>query len=138
NPTGALVPAAARREVLRTARQTGTTVVVDESFVDLGFGAGERASAELDAGVVTIGSLSKPVWGGLRIGWLRASTDLVHRLAALRTSIDMGSPVLEQVVAASLVEQLDDIAARRVAELVPQRDALVAALAQHLPEWRVT
>src|SRR5206468_8947624 len=132
------VPEADRREVLNVARHTGTTVVVDESFVDLGFGVGERPTAAVDPAVITVGSLSKPVWGGLRIGWLRASTDLVHRLAALRTSIDMGSPVLEQVVAASLVEQLDDIAARRVAELVPQRDALVAALAQHLPEWRVT
>ncbi|MFN2559921.1 MAG: PLP-dependent aminotransferase family protein [Jatrophihabitans sp.] len=138
NPTGALVPEAHRREVLAVARQTGTTVVVDESFVDLGFRGNERPTAGIDSSVITVGSLSKAVWGGLRIGWLRASTDLVHRLAALRTSIDMGSPVLEQVVAASLVEQLDDIAARRVAELVPQRDALVAALAQHLPDWRVT
>ena len=136
NPTGALVPAADRREVLRTARQTGTTVVVDESFVELGFGAGERATAELDPTVVTIGSLSKPVWGGLRIGWLRASTDLVHRLAALRTSIDMGGAVLDQLVAALLFERVDEIAAARIAQLVPQRDALAEALAAELPEWR--
>ena len=136
NPTGALVPAADRREVFRTARQTGTTVVVDESFVDLGFGVGERASAELDPGVVTLGSLSKPVWGGLRIGWLRASTDLVHRLAALRTSIDMGGAVLDQLVAALLFENLDRITAQRIAQLAPQRDALIAALRRELPGWR--
>jgi DNA-binding transcriptional MocR family regulator len=138
NPTGALVPEADRREVLKVARQTGTTVVVDESFVDLGFGVTERPTAALDPTVVTVGSLSKPVWGGLRIGWLRASTDLVHRLAALRTSIDMGGPVLDQVVAAGLLPQLDTIAAQRVAELRPQRDALVAALAAELPTWRMT
>jgi DNA-binding transcriptional MocR family regulator len=138
NPTGALVPAAHRREVLRTARQTGTTVVVDESVVDLGFGVSERATAELDPAVVSIGSLSKLVWGGLRIGWLRASTDLVHRLAALRTSIDMGGAVLDQLVAAQVFEHVDAIAADRIATLVPQRDALVAALAAELPEWRVT
>jgi DNA-binding transcriptional MocR family regulator len=136
NPTGALVPAADRRAVLAVAKQTGTTVVVDESFVDLGFGAGERVTAALDPSVVTIGSLSKPVWGGLRIGWLRASTDLVHRLAALRTSIDMGGAVLDQLVAALLFERLDEIAAARVAQLLPQRDALMAALASELPEWR--
>jgi DNA-binding transcriptional MocR family regulator len=136
NPTGALVPAADRRAVLAVAKQTGTTVVVDESFVDLGFGAGERVTAALDPSVVTIGSLSKPVWGGLRIGWLRASTDLVHRLAALRTSIDMGGAVLDQLVAALLFERLDEIAVARVAQLLPQRDALMAALASELPEWR--
>jgi DNA-binding transcriptional MocR family regulator len=137
NPTGALVPEADRREVLKVARQTGTTVVVDESFVDLGFSAGVRPTASIDPAVLTVGSLSKPVWGGLRIGWLRASTDLVHRLAALRTSIDMAGPVLDQVVAAELFDQLDEIAARRIAELLPQRDALIDALGRQLPDWKV-
>jgi DNA-binding transcriptional MocR family regulator len=138
NPTGALIPDADRREVLKVARQTGTTIVVDESFVDLGFDDHERPTAAIDPTVVTVGSLSKPVWGGLRIGWLRASTDLVHRLAALRTSIDMGGPVLDQVVAAELFEHIDAIAAARLAELRPRRDALIAAVARELPGWRVT
>jgi DNA-binding transcriptional MocR family regulator len=138
NPTGALIPADARRAVLMTARQTGTTVIIDESFVDLGFDATERPTADLDPGVLTIGSVSKPIWGGLRIGWVRASTDLVHRLAALRTSIDMGGPVLDQVVAAGLFDRIDEIAADRLAALRPQRDALIAALGRELPQWRVT
>jgi DNA-binding transcriptional MocR family regulator len=137
NPTGALIPEADRREVLKVARQTGTTVVVDESFVDLGFSGAERPTATLDPSVITVGSISKPVWGGLRIGWLRASTDLVHRLAALRTSIDMAGPVLDQVVAAELFQHMDSIAAQRIAELLPQRDALIAALSSDLPDWKV-
>jgi DNA-binding transcriptional MocR family regulator len=136
NPTGALIPEADRREVLKVARQTGTTVVVDESFVDLGFSGPERPTAAIDPNVITVGSISKPVWGGLRIGWLRASTDLVHRLAALRTSIDMAGPVLDQVVAAEVFRQMDAIAAQRIAQLRPQRDALIAALARELPDWK--
>jgi DNA-binding transcriptional MocR family regulator len=58
NPTGALVPEADRREVLKVARQTGTTVVVDESFIDLGFSAGERPTAAVAPAVLTGGSLS--------------------------------------------------------------------------------
>ena len=136
NPTGALIGEQDRREVLRVARQNGTTVVVDESFVELGYdGRTERPVAALDQSVVTVGSLSKLVWGGLRIGWVRASTELVHRLAALRTSIDLGGSVLNQLVAAALLERLDDIAAQRVAELRPRRDALLAALARELPQW---
>ena len=138
NPTGALMGEAARRDVLRAARQTGTTVVVDESFVGLGFGPDETPCAALDPTVVSLGSLSKPVWGGLRIGWLRASADLVQRLAVLRASVDMGGAVLEQLIAAELVADLDRILADRVAELRPQRDALVAALARELPQWRVS
>jgi DNA-binding transcriptional MocR family regulator len=136
NPTGVLVDEAARREVFRTARRTGTTVVVDESFVDLGFCAPERPSAAIDSSVISIGSLSKLVWGGLRVGWLRASTDVVHRLAALRVSIDMSGAVLDQLVAADLFGDLDEIAADRVAELRPRLDTLHAALARDLPQWR--
>jgi DNA-binding transcriptional MocR family regulator len=138
NPTGALVEEDRRRSVLAVARQTGTTVVVDESFVDLGFVPAERPAAAIDPTVVTLGSLSKPVWGGLRIGWLRAGGDLVHRLAALRSTIDMAGPVLDQLVAAALFAQLDQITEQRVAEVLPRRDALIAALHQHLPQWRVT
>ncbi|MDP9118462.1 MAG: PLP-dependent aminotransferase family protein [Actinomycetota bacterium] len=138
NPTGALIEEAARRAVLGVARQTGTAVVVDESFVDLGFRAPERATAAIDSSVITIGSLSKPVWGGLRIGWVRASTELVHRLAALRATIDMAGPVLDQLVATQLFPLLDDIATARLRELEPQRDALVSALRRQLPQWRMT
>jgi DNA-binding transcriptional MocR family regulator len=55
----------------------------------------------------------------------------------LRATIDMAGPVLDQLVAAELFPQLDDVAAMRLAELLPQRDALVAALARELPQWRV-
>ncbi len=72
--------------MLRAARSAGTTVIIDESFVHLGLPAADdpfgpvapaSATAALDPTIVTIGSLSKLVWGGLRIGWVRASTDLV-------------------------------------------------------------
>ncbi len=135
NPTGALVGEDARREVLRAARQTGTTVIVDETFVELGFTAPVRAAAAIDAAVITIGSLSKPVWGGLRIGWIRASVELVQRLAVLRASIDMGGPVLDQLVAAEILPDLDQLMSERVRGLRTQRDTLLAALARELPEW---
>jgi DNA-binding transcriptional MocR family regulator len=139
NPTGALIGDDARRDVLRTARQTGTTVIVDESFVELGFDGQRRASsAALDSHVIVVGSLSKPVWGGLRIGWVRASSDLVQRLAALRASIDMGGAVLDQLVAAEIVPQLETLMPERVALLRTRRDAVLAVLARELPEWRVT
>jgi DNA-binding transcriptional MocR family regulator len=143
NPTGVLMNADDRREILRAGHRTGTTVIVDESFVELGFPgedgarAAERPCAALDPSAVTIGSLSKPVWGGLRIGWIRASAELVTRLAALRASIDLGGSVIDQLVAAELIEQLDEIADARVAELGPRRDALLDSVAAHFPDARV-
>jgi DNA-binding transcriptional MocR family regulator len=136
NPTGVLIGERARREVFRAARQTGTTVVIDESFVDVGFIGPERASASIDSSVITIGSLSKPVWGGLRIGWIRASADLVRRLAILRATTDLAGSALDQLVATALLPRLDEIAILRRAELLPRRDALLAALTRQLPGWR--
>jgi DNA-binding transcriptional MocR family regulator len=143
NPTGVLMAEADRREVVHAARRSGTTVVIDESFVELGFADAsgarltERACAAIDPSVITVGSLSKPVWGGLRIGWIRASAELVARLAALRASIDLGGSIIDQVIATDLLGRLDDIAAARVAELAPRRAALLNALAEHFPHWAV-
>ncbi len=137
NPTGALTPDAERRAVLRAARRAGTTVIVDETFVDLGFTGPATPAAAIDPAVVTIGSLSKTVWGGLRIGWIRAQADVVQQVAALRAATDMGGALLDQLVAVELVDRLDELAAARVAEVQPQRDALLAALARDLPGWRV-
>lgn len=137
NPTGALVGEPERRAVLRTARATGTTVVVDESFVELGYDATALTTAAFDPSVVTVGSLSKPVWGGLRLGWVRGSTDLVRRLAGQRAATDLAGSVLDQVVGTALFARLDELAAARRAQLRPRRDALLATLAAQLPEWRV-
>ena len=136
NPTGALMGDDERVDVLRAARQAGATVIVDESFVELGLTAPPRPAAAIDPHVITVGSLSKPIWGGLRIGWVRASVELVQRLAALRASIDMGGPVLDQLVAATIVPQLPDLMPERTAGLRTQRDTLLAALARELPQWR--
>jgi DNA-binding transcriptional MocR family regulator len=138
NPTGALTPDAERRAVLRAARRAGTTVIVDETFVDLGFTDPATPAAAIDPSVVTIGSLSKTVWGGLRIGWIRAQADLIQQVAALRAATDMGGALLDQLVAVELVGRLDELAATRVAEVRPRRDALLAALARELPGWRVS
>ncbi len=82
--------------------------------------------------------MSKAYWGGLRIGWVRASVPQVQRLAAARVGVDMASPVLDQLVAVRLLMDGGPIVAARRAQLTAARDALLAALAEVLPEWRVT
>jgi DNA-binding transcriptional MocR family regulator len=144
NPTGGYIDEQQRRAFLKVARSTSTTVVVDESFIELGLAAREDGrqvdaphhTAAIDSSVVTIGSLSKPVWGGLRIGWVRASADIVRRLGAQRAASDMSGSALDQLVGAALFERLDDVVELRRAQLTPRRDALLSALARELPQWR--
>src|SRR6185369_9003631 len=122
------------------AHAAGTELVVDESFVDLPLDGAEMppplAVFDRHSRVVSIGGMSKAYWGGLRIGWVRASAPLVQRLAALRVGVDMASPVLEQLVAAPLLPQSARTAPARRAQLAFRRDALIEALTSMLPEWR--
>ena len=142
NPTGHLMPVELRERLVATAHASGTDLVVDESFVELPLDGTPvptpTAVFDRHSRVITIGGMSKPFWGGLRIGWVRASAPTVQRLAALRVGVDMSSPVLDQLVAVQLLDHADEIVPARRVQLAAQRDALLAALGEHLPEWRVT
>ncbi|GAA2585261.1 PLP-dependent aminotransferase family protein [Winogradskya consettensis] len=140
NPTGHLMPADLRERLVAAAHTTGTELVVDESFVDLPLDGTEMpppvAVFDRHSRVVSIGGMSKAYWGGIRIGWVRASAPLVQRLAALRVGVDMGSPVLEQLVAVRLLRDAPAIVAARRAQLAIRRDVLIEAVREHLPEWQ--
>ncbi|BFV56639.1 PLP-dependent aminotransferase family protein [Kitasatospora sp. CMC57] len=145
NPTGALVDEEQRRGLLAAARSAGTTVLVDETPAELDWGLGDsampRPMAALDRGaqVVTVGSASKILWGGLRIGWVRASPALVRQLATDRVFTDIGSPVLDQLIAAEMLgDQLPAIRADRHDRLRSSAEGLTAALREQLPHWQVT
>jgi DNA-binding transcriptional MocR family regulator len=117
-------------------RRTRTPVVVDETTVDLdieGNPPPPLASFAPDLAIVA-GSASKSHWGGLRIGWVRASTELINRLAIARRGIDLGSPVFEQLVLAELLA-MPDVLAHRRAECVRKRDFLIDAMRTYCPDW---
>lgn len=143
NPTGHLMPASLREKLPPAAHAAGTDLIIDESFVDLALDPDAAAamppavaSFDRTARVLTIGGMSKAFWGGLRIGWVRGPAALIARLAAARVGVDMASPVLDQLVAARLLQRRDTIVAARRKQLLVQRDTLAAALRAELPEWR--
>lgn len=136
NPTGQLMPDFQRRQLVRAAAATGTVLVVDETLRELNLDGVETTPvAAFSPAVVTIGSLSKSHWGGLRTGWIRASSDLIQRFAAARTALDLGGPLMEQLAAAHLVRALDAPLPARLTALRDSRAALLELLAGHLPEW---
>ncbi|MEV6927035.1 PLP-dependent aminotransferase family protein [Dactylosporangium sp. NPDC051485] len=141
NPTGHLMPAALRERLPATAHAAGTDLIIDESFVDLALEPDLSlppavASFDRTARVLTIGGMSKAYWGGLRIGWVRGPAPLIARLAAARVGVDMASPVLDQLVAARLLQHRESIVSARRKQLLVQRDTLAAALRAELPGWR--
>jgi DNA-binding transcriptional MocR family regulator len=136
NPTGQLMPDPQRRQLVRAAAAAGTVLVVDETLRELNLDGAETTSvAAFSPAVVSIGSLSKSHWGGLRTGWIRASPGLIQQFAAARTSLDLGGPLMEQLAAAHLVRALDEPLPARLNALRDSRAALLELLAGHLPEW---
>ena len=135
NPTGAVMPAAQRRRLVELARRHGTRLVVDETTNDLGIDA--ATPPPFPADVVHVGSAAKTMWGGLRIGWVRADAATVRHLAAHRSPWELGTPVLDQLVVAEVLPRLDEVLVARRAELRARRDALLDELAGRLPEWEL-
>jgi DNA-binding transcriptional MocR family regulator len=140
NPTGAVMSAETRAAVVAAAARHGVPLVVDdclrEMWLDTPVPPPLGAWSAGGTPVITTGSLSKTVWGGLRIGWLRAPRTLLRRIAAARASDDISTPVLEQLVAVALFDRLDGIVAASRRVLAHRRDHLRDALARALPEWR--
>jgi DNA-binding transcriptional MocR family regulator len=137
NPTGRLMSDPQRRQLVRAAAASGTVLVVDETLRELNLDAARSTPvAAFSPAVVSIGSLSKSHWAGLRTGWIRAGEPLIQRFAAARTTMDLGGPVVEQLAAAHLVASLAEPLPARLAALRSNRDALLALVAEHLPSWR--
>lgn len=140
NPTGGVLDDDGRAAMVAAADAVSTTLVVDETLVDLrldGLPPG-RPLASFSDSVVTVGGVSKSAWAGLRLGWVRARRELVDRLVEARLSWDMGTAVVEQLALAHLLldPQREAHAGRRRAEVRVRRDALVDALRRELPAWR--
>jgi DNA-binding transcriptional MocR family regulator len=138
NPTGAVMPHATRKEAARIAAEFGVPLIDDGTLAELvldGPPPPPIAAFDPDAPIVTIGSLSKLLWPGLRIGWVRAPEPIIGRLARLKSCTDLASPLLTQAIAVRLLASLPAARELRRRELRPRRDLLAALLAEHLPDW---
>ncbi|WP_433236085.1 PLP-dependent aminotransferase family protein [Streptosporangium sp. CA-135522] len=132
NPTGAVHDL---RHVARLARAKDVMIVEDRTLAELVY-EGDPPAPLADGhphGTVTVGSLSKVLWGGLRVGWLRAPESLLVRLAEAKQDTDLATSVVSQRLATELLER-NPVAPWRT-ELAVRRDHLATALAAALPEW---
>lgn len=139
NPTGRCMDRDTRQAIADIAAQTRTALVVDETMVDLWFDAPPPpplASFNPQANVITLGSGGKSFWGGLRLGWIRASSRTIATLTQTRDTLDLGSPVLEQLAARWLFENSDTFLPARRKMLLAHRNRCRELLQTHFPEWK--
>lgn len=136
NPTGTVMPRERRLELIETAREFDVLLVEDNCYADVHYDDAPRPPQSLytlaqGRGVVYIGSLSKILGAGVRIGYLIARQPLQQRFLDQR--FDAGQSTLSSSIVAELLRgRLPAQIERNNAALLPKRDALLAALAERL------
>ena len=138
--TGSVMAAHRRRELAERLDRSQTWLIEDEALAPLRFAGPPPASVaslcRTDRHVL-LGSLSKQVWAGLRVGWLRADAGLVARLGRLRAASDLGGPIQAQLVALRCLDGLDERTEALRQVLSDRAQHLAHGLATELPDWRV-
>lgn len=139
NPTGTVLDPERGALIADLSRRTGVPVLEDEILRDIWI-QGRRpgpflAAHEPDAPILTVGSLSKTIWGGLRLGWIRGPRSLAERLTRARLLADLGGSIVVQSLATHLIPHIDEAAEVRRATVRHAAGVAAAALDAHLPEW---
>ncbi|MFH6783825.1 MULTISPECIES: aminotransferase-like domain-containing protein [Methylobacterium] len=148
NPTGRLVDLATRRALVAAAHRTGTWLVEDDPYGTLHYDgatlprlielSAQAAPGEPYAGpVIYMGTLSKEIAPGLRVGWIVAAPEMIEALTLAKQGSDLCTSGVTQRVALAAIETglVDEIQPALVALYRSRRDALCAALATHLCDW---
>lgn len=141
NPSGTFVGEAERARLLRAAAANEVSLVIDETLVGMNWREAPVATplTGLGARTVLVGSASKSIWAGLRIGWIRAPEALADRIARVRLGIDLGAPVLEQRVAAALLPTLHaDGVPAHADRIRASAESAERTLVSALPHWQWT
>lgn len=130
NPTGATLSDVERSRIAATARSVGTHLIIDETTAELDI---DREWTPLPFSafsphVITVGSMSKIAWGGMRIGWIRADRSVMARLLATRPSFELGTALLEQCIAVELLQEMPALTAHVATRLRAGRAAVAAGL----------
>lgn len=144
NPTGETMDEPQRRDLLALVAGLGVPLIEDAAYAALRFDGAPvpcclaldvRRSGSIDRSrVIYCGTFSKTIAPGLRIGWICAARDLVHKLVLVKQASDLHSAtlnqmVMHQVVQANYADQIDRIG--RVYAV--RRDAMLAALDRFMP-----
>ncbi|MEV7712384.1 PLP-dependent aminotransferase family protein [Streptomyces sp. NPDC088270] len=140
NPTGRGMDEPTRRAWAAVLAEQGLYTVEDNAYAELSLhhDAAPVALAGLlpPAATATVGTLSKLFWGGLRLGWIRASTPVIRRLADIKKSVDLSCPVVDQLLAVRLLRQLPEARARRRSRLRARLTETERLLRDQRTGWR--
>ena len=129
NPTGLSLPADRRTTVVEIAHRYGAALISDETMRPLWLAGGEQAEPlSRYPRTVSVGSLSKTVWGGLRVGWVRTGKQLRRRINTAAQLSVVSPSALDDLLAQAIVQKLEEVISRRRTRLRANLAALEAGL----------
>lgn len=134
NPTGATASAGRRQELLVAAQAAGA-LIVEDGYEEPESGLTPLAALEPEQ-AIWLGTLSKDLVPGFRIGWLAGPAAVIDRLARVKKTADFQTPLPLQAAVARFLREGADRKARRSRGLEVETRRITAerALRQHLPE----
>lgn len=137
NPTGRRMPVERRRELARVATNAGLLVLEDDPYGALSY-RGEQLPTLLSMsrdGVVHMGSFSKVLAPGLRVGYLIAPVALHGKLVQAKQAADLHTPSFTQRIVYEVIKDgfLEEHIPRIRALYADQCQAMLDALQRHLP-----
>ena len=136
-PSGAVMAPDRRADLVSWANRANRLIVEDDYDAEFRYDRqGIGAIQGLDpCRVIHIGTASKTLAPGIRLGWMSLPDELVDEVRAAKAAEDSGSPALEQLALAELIASGDyDRHVARARHVYRQRrDAVIAALAEHVP-----
>ncbi len=149
NPTGETLDHATRETMLKLATDLDIAIIEDAAYQSLRFDGdavppilameiAQKGSIEA-CRTLYCGSFSKTLAPGLRVGWICGAKEVIGRLVLMKQAADLHSSTLNQMAIADVAAKIfDEHVAKIKAAYRARRDAMLAALADHMPagvEW---
>jgi len=137
NPTGATMPAARREALVTLAETRGISIIEDSPYRRVRFEGPDAPllkALDRSGSVFHLGTFSKLVAPGLRIGWIAAEPALIARLVQLKSE-GGSSPLIQRTIYEfARSDRFPDHIANVQRIYRERRDHIVAAIAQELPD----
>jgi GntR family transcriptional regulator/MocR family aminotransferase len=138
SPTGVVLSPPRRRALAEWAQARGATIVEDDYDAEFRYDREPVGALQglAPAHVALLGTVSKSLAPAVRLGWIVCPSGLLEPVAAAKALEDRGSPGLDQLALARLIEsgRYDKHLRRMRGVYAGKRRALIEALAAHAPE----
>ncbi|HKX66486.1 MAG TPA: PLP-dependent aminotransferase family protein [Intrasporangium sp.] len=139
NPTGRTLGLARRRRLVELAEEFDVVILEDTPYRELRY-EGERVpsvkSLDTSGRVVHLGSFSKILAPGLRLGWVLAAPEVLEKLSLLKLAADTQNGTLNMRAAAAYLAGFD--IESHIASMLPtyrsKRDLMLRTVAEHFPD----